>query len=70
LAKTDLVTIPEAARRLGLDERTFRRHAVSEIPVYDFGDGAWPRMRWSDVDAWWQKQRRSPTAQPKKRAMR
>ncbi len=49
--ESQLMTIPEAARRSGLGLRQFRRAIESgELPVFDVGD--WPRVRWSDVLAW------------------
>jgi hypothetical protein len=52
-----LVTIPEAARRSGLGLRQFRRAVLNgELPVFDIGD--WPRVRWNDVVAWIESNRR------------
>jgi len=57
----DLVTLPTAARRIGVGERQLRR-ALSrgELPFYQIG--GWPRLRWLDVLAWVGRQRRQHRA--------
>jgi excisionase family DNA binding protein len=57
-AAAELVTLREAARRLGLGTRQLYRAARDrgEIAVYDIG--GWPRVRWLDVLAWVESQRR------------
>jgi len=53
----NLVTLPTAARRIGVGERQLRR-ALSrgELPFYQIG--GWPRLRWLDVLSWVERQRR------------
>jgi hypothetical protein len=57
----EYVTIPEAQRRTGIGRRQFTKAAKSGyLAVYDLG--SWPRVRWTDVVAWIQRQRRdAPT---------
>ena len=51
------VTIPAAARRLGIGRRQIDRAVESgALPVYDMG--AWPRVRWADVTQWVEAQQR------------
>jgi excisionase family DNA binding protein len=53
-----LLTIPDAARRLGIGRRQLDRAiSTGRIAVYDLG--AWPRLRWREVLAWIEGMRRA-----------
>ena len=56
-----LLTIPRAAKRLGVGRRQIRRAIVngeiSLVPV-----GGWNRVRWSEVVDWVERLRIRPTA--------
>ena len=53
----ELVTVPEAMRRTRVGHRQFRRAIrTGALTVYDLG--SWPRVRWGDVLAWLEAQRR------------
>ena len=55
------VTIGEVTRRTGIGRRQLQRAiAAGQIEVYDLG--AWPRVRWADVIAWIERNRRGPAA--------
>lgn len=47
----EFVTIPEAARRLGLGRRQIQR-AIDGGRVEEFRVGGWPRVRLDDVRSW------------------
>jgi len=56
----ELLTLPRAARRVGVGVRQLRRAVRSgELPVYQVG--AWPRVRRSDLFRWVSSQRVLPT---------
>ena len=56
LRARDFITVPEAARRTGLGLRQFRRAVRDgELATYSVGD--WPRLRWSQVEAWLESRR-------------
>jgi hypothetical protein len=59
---TELVTLPEAQRRTGLGLRQFRR-AIETGALAVFDVGGWPRLRWRDVLAWIESNRRGHVAQ-------
>ena len=62
----ELLTIPEAARRLGVGARQLRRAVKrGELSVYQVG--GWPRVRWRDVDQWVTRQRVSATPHARSR---
>lgn len=46
----DKITLAEAARRLELPPRTLRRILPPEL--IESYEGAWPRVSWSQVQAW------------------
>ena len=57
----EYVTVGEAHRRTGLGRRQFTRAiARGQLEVFDVG---WPRVRWSDVLVWIERQRRPATRQ-------
>jgi excisionase family DNA binding protein len=61
--RIELVSIPEAARRLGIGLRQMKRAVrCGELPV--FAIGGWPRLRWRDVLAWISTRRTSLTPHP------
>ena len=46
-----LITLPAAARRLGIGRRQLKRAVHGgELPLFRIG--GWPRVRWRDVLAW------------------
>jgi excisionase family DNA binding protein len=46
-----LITLPQAARQLGIGLRQLQAARVAgELPVYRVG--AWPRVTMRDVDSW------------------
>lgn len=47
----ELLTIPAAARRIGIGTRQLRR-AVKEGELSAYQIGSWPRVRWIDVTVW------------------
>ena len=48
----DILTIPQAARRLGVDPKLLRRaRDERRLAVYQIGD-RWQRVLWSEVVAW------------------
>lgn len=52
----ELVTLPEASRRAGVGLRQLHRaRDRGELPVYQIG--GWPRVRWTEVLAWIERQR-------------
>ena len=54
----EYLTMPAAARRSGLGIRQLRRGIDrGELAVFDVG--GWPRLRWNDVLAWIETQRRT-----------
>ena len=54
----EFLTRPNAAKRAGIGLRQIRRAIeAGELPVYDVG--GWPRLRWSEVVAWIEDQRRA-----------
>ena len=56
----EMVTIPVASRRTGLGIRQLRRGIDrGQLPAYDVG--GWPRLRWREVVAWIESQRRPGT---------
>ena len=47
---TELLSVPEVARRTGLGLRQLRRGIKQgELRTFDFG---WPRLKWCEVCAW------------------
>ena len=55
-------TLPEAARRYGIGLRTLRRAArVGAFPLYS-AETTWPRVCFSEVEAWVRSTRIVPTA--------
>jgi excisionase family DNA binding protein len=66
LHSDEMVTLGEARRRTGIGRRQFKR-AVDEGGLAAFMIGAWPRVRWRDVLAWVERQRRAPERQPDRR---
>jgi excisionase family DNA binding protein len=58
-----LITVREAAKRLGIGRHLLYRAAeAGELVVYD--PGAWPRVRLSDVEAWLKRTPRVPRGTP------
>jgi excisionase family DNA binding protein len=53
----DLVTLPEAARRIGVGERQLRQ-AIERGALSFYEIGGWTRIRWSEAVAWVEGQRR------------
>jgi len=55
-----LLTLPEAARRVGIGVRQLRlARDRGQLLIYRVG--TWPRVRWSDVCAWLERHREQPT---------
>jgi excisionase family DNA binding protein len=56
----ELLTLPRAARRVGVGVRQIRRAVkCGDLPAYQVG--AWPRVRRSDLSRWISSQRVRPT---------
>ena len=56
-----LVTVQQAARRLGVGVRQLRRaRDRGELPVYRVG--AWERVKWSEVTNWVRSKRVEPSS--------
>ena len=59
----ELVTIPDAAKRLSIGRKQVKRAVEDgELPVYDFG--GWPRLKWAEVMGWVESKRRVGTETP------
>ena len=57
----ELLSVPEAARRVGVGLRQLKRGIDSgQLPVYDVG--GWPRVRWREVLTWIETRRRAELA--------
>ncbi len=55
-ARFELITIPEACRRLGVSRRVIDPLVKSgELPCYEVGK--WPRVSWTDVMTWLESKR-------------
>ena len=56
----ELLTLPRAARRVGVGVRQLRRAVrCGDLPIYQVG--SWPRVRRSDLSRWISSQRVRPT---------
>jgi excisionase family DNA binding protein len=65
-ATVELLTLPAAAKRVGIGVRQVRRAvAEGDLPVYQVG--RWPRVRWREVIYWIDSQRASRTPHAKQR---
>ena len=59
----ELLTLPQAARRVGVSDRLLRDAIESgALPVFHLSPGGWPRVRASDLRAWIEAARRSVAA--------
>jgi len=63
----ELVTIPAAARRLGVGPRQLRR-AVARGELETYHIGGWPRLRWRKVLRWLESRRAPTTSHARRRA--
>jgi len=59
---TEYETLPQVARRLGIGIKTLRRAAKEgAIPVYYAGT-SWPRVKFTEAEAWLRSTRAKPRA--------
>jgi len=64
--QSELVTLPAAARRLGVGVRQLRRACERDgLPLYRVG--GWPRVRWREVEQWLAEQRVRATPHARQR---
>ncbi len=60
-------TLPEAARYFGLSPKTLRRRAEEgAFPIY-YAGGSWPRVDFTEVEAWLRSTSAAPTSHAERR---